>query len=300
MKKAYTITFILLVITLGLLIYIKKQNGYFDQSESDEKNYVEVTFLDIGQGDATFIEWPSGVQMLVDCSKDARVLEALGRVMEFYDKTINYLVITHPDLDHYGGCTDVMKRFEIENIVYTGVKKDYDDTWQVFWQTIQDEGAEYVQIDAEKKLLIASTTFHFIYPNHDVSIDQKIPGIEKELSSNNTSIVSKLSFGDTDLLLMADAESELEEYLMDVYGRALDVEILKAGHHGSSGSSILEFVSTTSPEFTIFSAGAGNSYGHPSRRIIKRFERASSTIWRTDVHGDIVVRIFSHGAVVVR
>ena len=88
---------------------------------------LRITFLDIGQGDATFIEFPNGEQMLVDCAEDGKILEALGRVMPYYDRDIDYLMITHPDFDHYGGCTDVLNRFEVKNIVYNGFKKEYDD-----------------------------------------------------------------------------------------------------------------------------------------------------------------------------
>ena len=144
MKKAQIIILVLLVIVLGLLWYVKNmrttnedENTKFEDRTTDKEefeNSVQITFLDIGQGDATFIEFPGDVQMLVDCAKDARILEALGRVMEFYDRSIDYLVVTHPDNDHYGGCIDVLKRFDVANIVYNGLKKEQDEMWREFWQ----------------------------------------------------------------------------------------------------------------------------------------------------------------------
>lgn len=292
MSKQVYIVLILLLLVLGMLWYVKKDsNRQQTTAQSAKKKYIDVTYLDIGQGDATFIEWPDRTQMLVDCAKDARVLEALGRVMPFYDKHIDYLLVTHPDLDHYGGCIDVLKRFDIEHIVYTGVQKE-DDTWAFFWKKIQEEGSEYTEIDKEQQWSIGSSTLAFLYPDHDASEDANILGLKKKAGSNNSSIVFTLSHGEMDLLFMGDAEAELEEYLLQKHKEKLDVDVLKVSHHGSAGSSIPKFVSSTSPDISVISAGKENRYGHPSRRVIKRLERASSTIWRTDLHGDVRMQVY--------
>ncbi len=258
-----------------------------------EKDFtLDITFLDIGQGDATFIEFPDGQQMLIDCAIDARIIEALGRVMPFYDRDIEYLVVTHPDLDHYGGCIDVLKRFDIEHIIYNGMEKPYDDLWQAFNSAIEKHvqaGKQYTLAEDQFVWNISTTTVNFLYPDHSILDDQNVPNVEKETGANDTSIVMKLTYGDQDVLLTGDAEEDLEEYLISTYGDQLDVEILKAGHHGSNSSSIVEFVSSTSPETAIFSAGKNNKFGHPTPRVEKRFERASTTLWRTDVHGDILL-----------
>jgi competence protein ComEC len=306
MKKAQLFVAILLAIILGLLFYISNPSIDSQDKLSDglqgpivANDFVKVTFLDIGQGDATFIEFPDGVQMLVDCAIDARIIEALGRVMPYYDHEIDYLLITHPDLDHYGGCTEVMKRFEIKNIVYTGMRKEYDDFWVEFWRTIEDEGAEYIEIDGEVVWDIASTTLHFLYPDHSIVDDPNIPGIDNDTGANNSSIVFKLSFGESDILLTGDAEAELEVYLIATYGEQLDVESLKAGHHGSGSSSIQEFLDLVSPSSTFISSGLDNRYGHPSRRVLKRLERVGSQVWRTDLRGDIIIKMKEDGGVII-
>lgn len=298
MNKAIISISTLLVVVLGMLFYLKKDDIAVIPEENVEgqqiiaTDYVKMTFLDIGQGDATFIDFPDGQQMLVDCSEDARIIEAVGRVMPYYDKTIDYLLITHPDSDHYGGCTELMRRFEIKNIVYTGLRKEYDEMWMEFWRGIEDEGAEYFEIHEEDVWEIASTTLHFMYPDHSIPDDPKIPGTDKDAGVNNTSIIFKLSYGEMDVLMTGDAEAELEEYLLATYEDQLDVEALKVGHHGSGGSSIQDFVDKTSPEYAFISCGRNNKFGHPSRRTIKRLERASSTIWRTDVKSDIIIQVF--------
>ena len=292
MRRGFAITIFMLAATLVLLLLLKKENFDVEREGILDKGFVSVTYLDIGQGDATLIEWWDGTQMLVDCSKDARILEALGRVMDYYDRSIDYLVVTHPDLDHYGGCSDVLERFVVQDIVYTGFEKGYDEAWQFFLQSVEQEVGDYTMIYEEQKWEIVSTTLHILYPDHDVRENPKIPGLKKEGTSNNSSIVFKLIFGESDLLFMADAESELEEYLLEVYSDDLDVEVLKAGHHGSAGSSIADFVYSTSPDIAVFSSGLGNNFGHPSRRVTKRFERLGSEILRTDLMGDVRLRVY--------
>ena len=253
---------------------------------------VAITFLDIGQGDATFIEWPDGTQMLIDCAKDARVLEALGRVMKFYDKEIDYLVVTHPDADHYAGCIDVLKRFKVNNIVWTGYMVP-DPQWHYFLKMVDEEQADTVQIREKAVWQIAGTTLSFLYPNHDVATDATVPGFDK-IADNNTSIVIKLSYGESDLLLTGDAEAPLEQYLVDAYGDTLNVQVLHVGHHGSNSSSIQPFLSTVTPAHAIISVGKENDYGHPTLRVLRRLERAGAKVWRTDERGDITARIYTN------
>ncbi len=292
MKKAFYTILILLIITLGLLFFLRQKNSPQKVVENKTKDFIEVTFLDIGQGDATFVEWPDGTQMLIDCAVDARVLEALGRNMDFYDKTIDYLLVTHPDLDHYGGCTDVLKRFEVKNYIHTGFGKEENKSWQYFLQTVAEENLVKHQIVEPQIWQFASSSIEFLYPDHNLERDSSIPGSEKPANANNASIAFFLSLGENKILFTGDAEDILEEYLIAKYGEKLDVEVLKAGHHGSASSSIEPFVQLTSPEHFVVSAGLDNRFGHPSRRVLKRVERVNSTVWRTDTMGDIKLKLY--------
>jgi competence protein ComEC len=315
MKKSITSTTALLIITLFLIFLIEKDNaksvlflplpegemaegqrGWESKSQVEDKpavDYVDINFLDIGQGDATLINFSDGTQMLIDCSKDSRVLEALGRVMPFYDNTINYLFITHPDLDHYGGCEDVLNNYNIDHIFTNGVLKKTDSSWKSLLSSFIKEGAEEIDIGSQQTMVIASTTVNILYPDHAMVTSNRVPGATKDTGDNNASVILKISYGEMDALLTGDAEAELEEYLLKTYSTStLDVEVYKAGHHGSAGSSIQSFVDVLSPLYTIFSAGKENSYGHPSLRIIRRVERAGSRVRRTDEQGDIRVRMF--------
>lgn len=256
-----------------------------------KQNFLEVVFLDVGQGDATYFEFKNGEQMLVDCSKDRRVLQGLGEVMWFYDRSLDYLVITHPDLDHYGGCIDVLKRFEVENIIYSGIRKEKSKFWHAFWSQYQKEDANYITIEGPRKLKIASSTINFLYPDHNLRENKSVPEKEFE-STNNTSIVFTLKFGGNKILMTGDAEKKLERYLSDKYGDKLNSKIYKMGHHGSDSSSNEFFIKRVKPEISVASAGKDNSFGHPSYRVVSRLKRLGSKIWRTDQDGNILLRIF--------
>ena len=263
--------------------------------ETEKEKNVLVNFLDIGQGDATYIQFEDGEDMLIDCAIDGRILEALGRVMSWKDTIIDYLVVTHPDLDHYGGCEEVIKRFDIKHILYNGLQKKGSKMFESFWFSTHELDGAYRELTEPETLHIASTTVEFLYPDHSIAHDAKIPGLQKDTGSNDTSIVTKLTHGTTSVLLMGDAEEPLEKYLIQTYGNELDVDILKLGHHGSDSSSSQEFLEEVSPHDAIASCGVHNKYGHPSLRVLKRLERVSSTLWRTDEDGDITARIGEKG-----
>lgn len=295
MKKHVITVFILLIITLGLLwrvrsvVNVQIVQNVVNEEKIENKN-LKITFLNIGQGDASFIEFPNGEQMLVDCAVDARILEALGRVLPYYDRDLDYLVVTHPDADHYGGCIDVLKNYQIKNIIYNGMKKEHDKLWQWFWDLAQKEGASYHEIDAEEILDVASTTVRFYYPNAPVKELIKTD-LYKNYNGNNMSIVFGLVYNNHQALFTGDAEADLEKYLLDNYGAKLKSDILKVGHHGSSGSSNKDFLSAVSPLFASISAGSGNRYGHPSERVLKKLERIGAKIFRTDLQGDVVCEV---------
>lgn len=286
MKRRIAILLILLAVGLTAFFY------YFSEQKNGE-NGMHIAFLDVGQGDAAYIRFPNGEDMLVDCGKDRRVLAALGRQMRFFDRTIDYLVVTHPDVDHYGGCTDVLKRFIVKKVVHNNVSKNYDEVWRYFWQTVERERADIVAIGGETQWQIASATIHFLYPNRDIS-DIRLEGKRPEI--NDTSIVFLLTYANATVLFTGDAEFPLENYLVETYGETLDIDILKVGHHGSPGSTGEEFVQATTPGNAVISVGHENRYGHPSLRVIRRLERAGSHVWRTDEMGDIIAALDGEGA----
>ncbi len=289
-KIQYLVLFFLLAV--GIFIFFLKKDTEFSSNENQLKNKeMNVIFMDVGQGDGILINFNDSTQMLIDCSEDARILEALGRNMDYYDKTIDYLLITHQHSDHYGGCEEIINRFEVKNIIYNGLEVKLNESWQSFLNSAREKNIDFTIIAEEETWEIASSSMHFLYPDHDLSLDSE----EKNSNLNNTSIVFSLNFNSTTILFTGDAETEIEDYLLATYNDQLKGDILKAGHHGSDTSSGQEFLNIVDPDDVIISVGENNSFGHPSRRILKRLERINSNVWRTDFVGDIILEIGESG-----
>ncbi len=280
MKKIIFIITGCLLLVSGIFLYV-----YFD---SHRPKHFSVTFLNIGQGDSALIQFANGQKMLVDCGPNKIVLSRLGQVLPFYDRTIDYVLATHPDLDHYGGCVDVLKRYKVKEIITNGREKTNDPYWQEWNKTMREEpGATIVTMASPTVRTIASDTLEFVSPNPALPLEVGLA------DSNNYSIVFKLTHGAETFLFTGDMEIPLEKALLDKYCpdnkiicQYLKADTLKVGHHGSNSSSGDEFLARVLPKTAIISVGK-NHYGHPSFRILRRLERTGADILRTDKLGDI-------------
>ncbi|MFA6105766.1 MAG: MBL fold metallo-hydrolase [Patescibacteria group bacterium] len=257
---------------------------YFRYSEA-ERHKFKIVFLNVGQGDATVIQFETGEKMLVDCGPDRGILSALGRNLAFYDRTIDYLLISHPDLDHYGGCVDVLKNYQIKKIYINGREKT--DSYFREWKSVSTGYLTEIA-GVSTTLTIASSSFRFFSPDLSLVFKNKI-------SDNDYSIIFKLSHGSSSYLFTGDAEETLEKLLVEKYcpevnnACPLQSGVLKVGHHGSDGSSSELFLSRVKPIEAVISVGK-NKFGHPGLRAIRHLERIGAKIKRTDESGDISIK----------
>lgn len=279
-KKILLAAGIVLLLSVGLLFYFLYKEF--------TKHEFKVIFFDVGQGDASLIQFANGEQMLVDCGPDKNILSRLGRALPFYDRSIDYLMVTHPDLDHYGGCIDVLKNYTIKRVIVNGHTKS-DSFWQTWEKTLQAEGAMVKVISDPQVWTIASSTLEFLSPDKDLAL--KIDADD----SNNYSIIFRLKNDDASFLFTADMELPLENALLEKYCidisvfncPALEANILKVGHHGSDTSSGEDFLRAVKAKEGVVSNGKNNKYGHPSLRVLRKLERAGMGVIRTDTVGNI-------------
>jgi competence protein ComEC len=251
-----------------------------DVMSDRDVEFLTVAFLDVGQGDAIFIETPDGVQLLIDGGPDNGVLRELARQMSPLDRTIDIVLATHSDKDHIGGLVDVLKRYEVAAIVTTTNQND-TSVARTFTELIQLEGADlYTAQAGQQYQLGASTTLFILSPLGDPT----------NWESNSASIVALLEYGDTSFMLTGDAGINTEEYLVSSYGDYLKSDVLKLGHHGSKTSSGDVFLDTVRPHTAVVSAGQDNSYGHPHPSVVSLLEERDIKILETAKEGTIIFK----------
>ena len=257
----------------------------FDLSRPQD---LKVVFFDVGQGDSIFIETPQGHQILIDGGPSSAILEKLAKEMPFYDRTIDLIILTHPEHDHYFGLFEVLKRYEVENILWTGVIRDTAE-YQEWINLIEKEGANLLIAEAGQKIILQKDPLIFMEILHPF---ENLAGQEIK-NSNDTSIVTHLFFEDISFLFTGDIIKKVEAKLVE-QGVDLDSEVLKVAHHGSKTSSSLEFLEAVSPEIAVIQVGKDNSYGHPHPEVLANLEQFGIYILRTDKDGDI--KIVSDGS----
>jgi len=249
---------------------------------------LEVNFFDVGQGDAIFIETSKRHQILIDGGPSSAILEKLGKEMSFLDRTIDLIILTHPEKDHLAGLIEVLKKYRVENILWTGVIR-HTPTFEEWQKLIEEERARGdAQIKIAKsgqKITSPGLVMKILYP------PESLEG--KEFAdSNDTSIVAKLVFGGNSFLFTGDAYKSVERELVKE-GIDIDSDILKVSHHGSKTSSSEDFIKAVSPETAVISVSKGNIYGHPHQEVLEILQKYGITILRTDLDGDI--KIISDG-----
>jgi len=246
---------------------------------------LEVDFLDVGQGDAILIKTPSGQNILIDGGPDKSVIKRLGENLPWWDKQIDLMVLTHPHDDHVTGLIDILKRYRVKKILYTGVVHDAPNylTWL---KLVRDKKIPLVIIDKKQTInLSEELKMEILYPDESL--------LNKNLSDlNDSSIIIKLIYGQNKFLLTGDASDKVEKILL-ANSADLSADVLKVAHHGSGYSSSQEFLEKVKPLTAVITVGEDNDFGHPNLRTIMRLKRVGAEIFRTDKNGTI--RLFSDG-----
>lgn len=267
-------TFVFLIILFGFLSW---QN---QTSANSGNSLLTVAFLDVGQGDAIFIETPDGVQMLVDGGVGNAVLRELSKQMSIGDRNLDIVLATHSDKDHIGGLVDVLERYEVENIITTNNINETTVS-EAFALSVSKEEADLQIVSTGHQLALgASTSLRIFSPLGDTG----------NWETNTASIVAKLKYGDVEFMLTGDAPISIEEYLVKTYGTDLESEVLKLGHHGSRTSSGEIFLDTIKPEYGVVSAGKDNTYGHPHSEVVENLKKRDINMLNTADSGTIVFK----------
>lgn len=248
---------------------------------ASQSDLLRVTFLDVGQGDSIFIQFPDKRNMLID-GGDGRIDTLPSYLWDEGIRRIDYLVLTHPHADHVTGFINVLSSFKVGEVWDSG-QEFTSPEYEEFLRIIDDKRIPYKIIRAGERLFIApGMGINILHPQ-----EKFLKGSGSE--ANNNSIVMKFFYKKVSLLFTGDIEKEAEELLARKYPSGLKSTILKVSHQGSRTSSTLKFLEKVSPECAIISVSARNPFGHPHPEVLKRYQELKIKRYRTDENGAIII-----------
>jgi len=245
-------------------------------------NNLKVDFLDVGQGDSAFIQTPEDHQILIDGGPGSSVLGKISSLMPFWDKTIDLVILTHPESDHMQGLLVLLQNYKADYILWSGVKKtapEYD-AWMNVLEKQEKLGAKIIIANANQEIKIGNVLIDTLYPL------ESMEGKDMKNTSNDTCVVSKIIFGDNSFLFSGDISSVAEKEIVNS-GENILSDVLKVAHHGSKYSTSDLFLENVKPKIAVISVGAKNTYGHPTPEVLQRLEKFGIKVLRTDKDGDI-------------
>lgn len=246
----------------------------FITSRSDGK--LHVYFLDVGQGDGILIQTPSGRQVLIDGgSSPQKLFDELGDVMPFWDRSIDLVVLTHPDGDHMFAQIDLASRFGVDTAIESPDSLDHKDS--IRWREAMQVNDAALQLHQAGDWIDLGdgVSLHTLWPPPE--------GYRGENEDNENSIVMKLIYGNFTVLLTGDIGLPSEDVLLE-NKVDLSATVLKVGHHGSRGSTGIDFVIAVNPLLSVIQVGE-NSYGHPNQEVLDNL--AERTVFCNAEHGRV-------------
>ena len=250
--------------------------GFIVYSELKPHN-LEFYIFDIGQGDSILIKTPSHQTILVDGGPDNSVVYKLGKYLPFYQRQIDFVILTHADADHLVGLLEVLRRYEVENVITTNFI--HNSSYSKEWHSRLDDFNVLI-VDQPKILSLGDVELFFINPGNSKLAEDV----------NNASLVFKLEYQDAAALFMGDFENE-ESFVTSEFNVSAD--FLKVGHHGAGNANNLKFLTQVRPKFAAISVGANNKFGHPAPDVVSNLSGLGAEVLRTDLSGDI--HFISHG-----
>ena len=241
-------------------------------SSREQKDLLTVTFLDVGQGDAAVLQC-GGQSMMIDGGKAKASSYIYSWLKKNQISQLDVMVATHTDADHIGGLSGALNYAKV-GTAYCPVTSGTTKTFQSFVKYLKKQGKSITVPKAGDEFSLGSARVRILGPT------------DPQAEGNNSSIVLKVTFGDTSFLFTGDAEREEEQELLES-GYDLESTVLKVGHHGSDTSTSYLFLRTVNPQYAVISVGADNTYGHPTEAVLSRLRDADVKTYRTDLQGTI-------------
>ncbi|RTZ93742.1 MAG: MBL fold metallo-hydrolase [Deltaproteobacteria bacterium] len=243
---------------------------------------LNISFIDVGEGDAIFLEVPGHCNFLVDTGNPVSGVKVLSFLVQRGTTHLDHLILTHPHLDHIGGAFSLIQLLHVEKVYDNGEDLTSEvktrDLYR-WYQSLVRSRSRYSTLKVGQTLRCPPLTVKVLWPPR--------PGVTRDWNTN--SLVLRVSFGAFHCLLMGDANITAEKRLL-AFHAPLRAQILKAGHHGANDATSPELLSAVSPEVVIISVNKDNIRGYPSAQTLKRIQKTRAKILRTDQNGTITIR----------
>lgn len=286
-KKGKTSLLAILIVAVILIVGSKvvpqeAWNSAFDKSGVTDSLSstagMAVHFVDVGQGDCTVIE-SNGKFMLIDSGEADKAQTVINYLNNLGVEKLDYCIATHPHSDHIGSMAKVLSQFQAENLIMPELSEiniPTTATYEDFLLSAEENCNEIIAAEAG-----------YTYSMGEVEI-QILGPCEQDEDLNNMSVVAKVIYGESSFLITGDCSFDEEDDIMDNYYNQLDSDVLKVGHHGSSGSTSVDWLEAVEPDVAVISVGEDNSYGHPTKKVLNNLSDFDCEIYRTDEKGSII------------
>ena len=256
---------------------------------------LEINFVDVGQGDCTFIVTPRNKTILIDGGGSSSNEFDVGKSTLFpyildkgYTK-IDYIFISHFDQDHVGGILTILQKIKVKKVIISK-QEENSENYQKFLEIIKEKGVSVAIVKMGDRVKIENGIyFDILWPTSEQIQENKL---------NNNSLVMKMYYHNFSILFTGDIEKEAEKKILETYKsekNKLVSNVLKVAHHGSKTSTIKEFLDTVNPQIALIGVGKNNMFHHPSEEIIDKLKEYGAIIYRTDERGEITIRVNGKG-----
>ncbi len=252
---------------------------FFAEYKKVYSQFLEIHYLDVGQGDASLIITPENQKILIDTGPVGNLNQKFKKYLSFFDKEIDLFILTHPDSDHIGDVFNLLKSFQIKKIA---LPQNFQNktNFNLLLKEINRKNIPVLFVKQNNDLQIGQNTFiDFIYPFSNSSI-------QEQNEFKNSSLVFKIQYGHVSFFFSGDAEKK-QEKLIVLSNFNLKSNVYQAGHHGSKSSSNQFFIQNIQPQKTVISSSKDNPFGHPHEEIILRLKKLKSEIYQTSKEGDL-------------
>jgi len=231
-----------------------------------------IHFIDVGQGDSIFVDY-GDYEILIDAGDNSSGDKVTDYISQYIDGNLELIIATHVHEDHIGGLDTVMNSYQIDRVIDSGDAAE-TATFNDYFAAIREEDCVYIA-DEDMKIDIGDNAVLTIIETDD-----------GKSNHNNNSVIAMIDYQDIEILLTGDMESPAERRHLTKF---TDIDVLKAGHHGSSTASCEDFLSVVKPETVIISCAEENTYQHPHKETVNRFLNIGASVYGTFMSGTIVL-----------